>query len=201
VQERRPLQLRVQHRASGREELCGPDAKGGDPGPEHRYLEHHRGLDRRHLAHVPQARALGLLRADRGPARLRQRRSRDLCPDYPERDDAGYLEPAPHLRGRPEGRPTQEHPALELLLRLGQGGDPARRLVGHPLPGRQRPPAGQRPPGSGVCDRRDERRHEESRLELDRHLLAVGRLGRLLRQRRPPPRSTRTATASACQRW
>ena len=53
-----------------------------------------------------------------------------------------------------------------------------------PSPGRQRAPAGQRPPGPGLRHRGDQRRHEEPRLGLDGHLLAVGRLGRLLRQRR-----------------
>ena len=59
--------------------------------------------------------------------------------------------------------------------------------VGHPVAGRQRAPAGQRPPGPGLRHRRHQRGHEEPRLGLDRHLLAVGRLGRLLRQRRAAP--------------
>ena len=56
-------------------------------------------------------------------------------------------------------------------------------VVGHPLPGGQRAPARQCPPGAGLRHGSHQRRHEEPRLGLDGHLLAVGRLGRLLRPR------------------
>ncbi len=52
------------------------------------------------------------------------------------------------------------------------------------VPGGQRAPAGERPPGAGLRDCRHQRRHEEPRLGLDGHLLAVGRLGWFLRSRR-----------------
>ena len=64
-----------------------------------------------------------------------------LCQPSPRATDPGHLEPAAHLRGRPEGRPAQEHPAPERLLRIGQGGDPAGGLVDHTVAGRQRAPA------------------------------------------------------------
>ena len=97
----------------------------------------------------------------------------------------GNLEPAPRLRGRAEGSPASQHPAAEQVLRGSQEGNTARGHVGHALAGRQRAPTGQRPPGPGLCHRGDQRGDEEPRLGLDGHLLAVGRLGRLLRQRRP----------------
>ncbi len=180
---------------------AGPDAEVRRPGHRHRHRRHHQRLDRHHLAPLQQARLVGLLRADRRPARLRQRLGRGLPAGGAELSHPGHLEPAARLRGRAEGPPDPQHPAAEQLLRRGQEGDPALGHVGHPVPGRQRAPAGQRPPGPGLRHRSDQRGHEEPRLGLDRHLLAVGRLGRLLRQRRAARRSTRTATACGSRPW
>ncbi len=155
----------------------------------------HQRLDRHHLAALQQARPLGLLRPDRGPARLRERRSGRVRPGRPELSDPRDLEPAPPLRGRPEGPPAPQHPAARQLLHRRQEGNAALGHVDRTLPGRQRAPSGERPPGAGLRHRADQRRHEEPRLGLDGHLLAVGRLGGLLRQRGARRRWTRTATA------
>jgi hypothetical protein len=169
-------------------------------GPSHQQRDgrHHQRVDRHHLAALQQARPLGLLRPNGRPARLRRRLGGQLPPGGPELSDARYLEPAACLRGRAEGPPAAQHPTAQQLLRRSQEGRPAGGHVGHALASRQRASAGERAPRSGLRHRRHQRRHEEQGLGLDRHLLAVGRLGRLLRSRHPAtgrPERVRAARA------
>ena len=104
----------------------GPDAGVRGPGPRHRHRRGHQRLDRHHLAPLQPACPVGLLRADRGPARLRRRLRRGVPAGGAELPHARHLEPAAHLRGRAEGPPAAQHPAAEQLLRRRQEGDAAR---------------------------------------------------------------------------
>ena len=69
VLEPQPVELRQRHHGPLHP---GADAEVRGPGHRHRHGGHHRRLDRHHLAPLQQARLVGLLRADRGPARLRR---------------------------------------------------------------------------------------------------------------------------------
>ena len=73
---------------------AGADAEVRGPGHRHRYGRRHQRLDRHHLAPLQQARLVGLLRADRGPARLRRRLGRGLPAGGPELPHPGHLESA-----------------------------------------------------------------------------------------------------------
>ena len=99
----------------------------------------------------------------------------------------GIWNPLPTFEDVQKDHQLRNIQPLEQLLRGGQGGDAPRRHVDHALAGRQRAPTCQRPPGTGLRDRHHQRRDEEPGLGFDRHLLAVGRLGRLLRPRRATP--------------
>ena len=148
---------------------AGADAAVRGPGPRHRHSGHHRRLDGHHMAPLQQARLVGLLRANRGSTRLRQRLGRGVPSCGAELPHSRHLEPSARLRGRPEGPPDPQHPAAEQLLRRGQEGDAALGHVGHAVPGRQRAPAGERPSGPGLRHRGDQRGHEEPRLGRPTH--------------------------------
>ena len=73
------------------------DAAVRGPGHRHRDGRRHQRLDRHHLAPVQQARLVGLLRPDRGSARLRRRFGRGVPAGGPELPHARHLEPAPRF--------------------------------------------------------------------------------------------------------
>ena len=108
---------------------AGADAAVRGPGHRHRHGRRHQRLDGHHLAPLQQARPVGLLRPDRRPARLRERLGRRLPARGPELSHPGHLEPVARLRGRPEGPPAPQHPAVEQLLRRGQDRNTARRVM------------------------------------------------------------------------
>ena len=85
------------------------------------------------------------------------------------------------------------------LLRCRQARGAAGGLVDHSEQPLQRAPAEPRHARPGLRHRRDQRRHAEPRLELDRDLPRVGRLGRLLRPRGAAP-GRRERLRAACAR-
>ena len=89
---------------------------------------------------------------------------------------------------------------FEDFLTAARSGDAAGGLVDHARRRRQRASARARLEGPDVRDERDRRGDAQPRLEVDRDLPRVGRLGRLLRPREAAGRRPRTATACACRR-
>ena len=154
-------------------------------------------VDRPHLPVARAARVVGLLRRRRHAARLRQ--------TAPSRARPCRKSPAPRASGtrcRTSTRcattinsATSNRPKLSHLARHGTLPD---GLVGRAIGSRQRAPTSpdqrRRQPTSRSLD---QRRHARPRLELDRDLPRLGRLGRLLRPRRSHRSSIRTATGSA----
>ena len=112
VQEPLADELRQQHRRPLRGQHV---RRGGAQGADHRQDLDRPGLDRHHLAALRQACELGLLRAVRIAAGLRQRLGRDLRGGQAERLDAGDLEPAAAVRRRAAGPPAAQHPAARQL--------------------------------------------------------------------------------------
>ena len=113
-----------------------------------------------------------------------------------EREDARHLEPAAVLRHRHSRQPARQHPVVSRILQGGEEREAAGGVWVVPSGRGQRAPAGTGNRGPDVRDQPRQRGDARARLELDRDLPRLGRLGRLLRPRRAAE-STRTATACA----
>ena len=123
------------------------------------------------------------------------------CKQLPQNaEHAEHLEPAARASTTcKHDQPARQHPADPQLLRRGaqrarcppsRGSIPADAVSEHPPANvRRRRELRHRP---------DQHDHARARLEVDRDLPRLGRLGRLLRPRRSAARSTRTATGCAC---
>ena len=139
---------------------------------------------------APQApRQLGLLRRERHRARLRERRGARparRCSRTPARPASGTRCPgstpckADHQLGNIQ--------SVDKFYAAAKNGHAARRVVGRTLGRGQRAPAGTGQLRTELRDQPDQRGDAEPRLGLDRHLPGLGRLGRLLRPRRPADR-------------
>ena len=176
-------------------------SKHGDPMSCHstldRPLRRHRPrpearlpVDRPDVAHAPRPCELALLRGERQRAGLR--RQHDVLPARAaERADARHLEPAAALRRRAARPPARQRPAVEGLLPGRQQGAARGGLVDHALTGSERASARARHGRADLRHAPDQHDHERARLEVDRHLPRVGRLGRLLRPRQAPARRRR----------
>ncbi len=107
-------------------------------------------------------------------AGLRERPSHGLHGGTPERAHAGNLEPAAVVHRRHPGRSARQRPIADQLLRGGESGHAAGRLLDRPQRDGLRAPHGarlRRPDvrhGLGQCD------HAEPRLELYRDLPLLG---------------------------
>ncbi len=144
-------------------------------------------------------RELEVLRRGGNAARLRGR-FHVLCAAAANGRHPRDLEPAPGVRGRQPGRPGRQRADGEQLLPRRGAGHAAERVVDRPERGRQRAPARVDRHRSGVGDGSGQRGHERARMGEHRDLPGLGRLGRLLRPRRPPDgrrRRLRAARAGA----
>ncbi len=168
---------------------AGPKTGGGNPkngqqGQEGRPA--HLRLDGSDLPAPQIPRELGVLRGERDRAGLpRTRRPRPVrrygrTPTLP-----GIWNPLPWFDTVKADRSTGEHPVGRELLRGGEGRHPSGRVVGGAVGGGERASARPGELRAELCDQSDQRRHEEPRLGFDRHLSGLGRLGWLLRPRRP----------------
>src|SRR6266536_2298232 len=139
-------------------------------------------LFRSHPPPPPTPRFLALLRLQGSRAGLPGRPG-SVQASLPECEDAGHLEPAALVRHGPPGPPARERPADEEILRGRAPGNAAGSVVGDAEQQVQRASAEPRHRRSDVRDQRRQRGHAQPRLELDRDLPRLGRLGRLLRPR------------------
>src|SRR5581483_6550616 len=144
-------------------------------------------LDRPHLPAAQAPRQLALLRRPRRPARL-QRRNHVLQDDPAERQDAGHLESAALVHDGEAGSPARQRAAVRLLRPRRPERNVARSLLDQSLTDGERASARSREHRPGVRHRRDQHDHAEPELALDGDLSHLGRLGRLLRPRRPAAR-------------
>jgi hypothetical protein len=136
-------------------------------------------LDGPDVAAAPLERQLGVLPQEGQGAGLRD--GRDVLPiQGPGSADAGYLEPAAVVRHGQTGQSAGQHQADVGPVQRAARQPAAGGLLGDPQWRRERAPDLQHQRGAGVRDRRDQRDHALTRLELDRDLPHLGRLGRLL---------------------
>jgi hypothetical protein len=138
-------------------------------------------LDRFDLPLAPLPHPLALLRAQGHRARLRAKQRRQLRAGGPGCEDARDLEPAAVLRGRSPGQSASQHPVASALLYGRAPREPARRLLDRAQRARLRAPARADQRGPDLRHRADQHDHEKPRLEVDRNLPRLGRLGRVLR--------------------
>ena len=174
---------------------CHPTATRYDPrrtGPIYAWT------DLTYLLHAG-GRVVGLLRrapARNPTARAAASRARPIAQDA---QTPGDLEPAAVLRHGARRPSTRQHPTGQQTSSARCDTTRCPRSRGSCRRGRssEHPPA---PISAGVAyvTEPHQRRHAQPRVELDRDLPGVGRLGRLLRPRRATQSSTRTATACAC---
>ena len=140
-------------------------------------------VDRPHLSAAPSARHLALLRLQGPAARLRRRRD-VLQADHAEREDAraSGTRCRASTRSSRTASSTTSRPFEEFLTAARSGTLPAVSWV-VPCGRGQRASAGARRARPDVRHERGQRGHAQPRLELDRDLPRLGRLGRLLRPR------------------
>ena len=110
----------------------------------------------------------------------------ETCAPIPQRySTPGIWNPLPLFGDVRQDHQLGNIQSLNEYFTRRQGRNVAGRQLDHAVGPGQRAPAGQRPPRPGLRHRDHQRRHEEPGLELDGDLPLLGRLGRLLRQRRP----------------
>ena len=156
-------------------------------------------VDRPHLPPAQARRELGLLRL-RTASQPDCADNQMFCTAVPaEREDARHLEPAA-ATSTPCSRTTSSRNIQPLaeLLRRGQATGRCPRSLDRAVPGGERASAGADQRRPDLRHRPDQRDHAEPRLEVDRDLPRLGRLGRLLRPRRAADRGRPAATVCAC---
>ena len=138
-------------------------------------------LDRPHLPPPQAPRQLALLRRQQAASPTASAGAM-LCKAVPQSAKTpGHLEPAPLVHDRQAGSPTRQRAAARVVLRAARAGTlPAVSWIS-PSQACQRAPASAVEHRAGLRHRPDQHDHAEPRLELDRDLPHVGRLGRLLR--------------------
>ena len=174
-----PMSCRTRGGESGRTARRAAEHDGRDPALR---------LDRSHLSAAQAPRQLALLRPPGRRAGLQRpgRCSARRLPGRATRPGSGTRCPGSRPLRRTASCETSGR-STTFVAAAQAGTLPAVSWI-VPVASDQRASAGARQPRSGVRHRRRQRDHGEPRLELDRDLPHVGRLGRLLRSRAPTGR-------------
>ena len=156
-------------------------------------------VDRHHVPAAQVRRVVGVLRR-RGPrARLRRGHRQITC--KPGEQNAATVDiwnPLPYFQTVKDNDQLKNIQSIEHFDAAAKDGHAAGGVLGDPERQVSEHPPSTVMPRSGVRDGMVNAIMNGSRLELDRHLRRRGTTGAASTTTSPRPRSTRTATASAC---